>query len=91
MKKRKKIEYLHPAPTFPWRSRQPERPRIRKRWKEGSGRNVRLYVMYADGSVHRPEHPRHERKASGLSPRQYRRAKREIRETGETPRVKVAA
>ena len=57
---------------IPWSNRPPQKPTIKRRISWGR----RSYVVLSDGSHRRVESDRMDRRELGLSPRQYRKAKR---------------
>jgi hypothetical protein len=65
----------------PWKNRRPQPITVKRRFKL---RGV-LYHEMSDGSIRNPEHPRHERKELGLSPRQHRKLRKALRRGEEMP------
>lgn len=65
----------------PWKKRGPRPVTVKRRWNEGGT----LYHLMSDGSIRNPEHPRHERKALALTPRQHRRIAKAVRRGKEIP------
>lgn len=61
---------------MPWKTREPRVPQVARRVKLGG----KAYDVHTDGSYHYPHAERHDRRELGLSPRQYRKAKRLARE-----------
>ena len=67
----------------PWQKRPPNPPRIRRTFKwRGSPMNE-----MSDGSIRNPDHPRHERKVLGLSPRQHRKLTKAARREARSARL----
>jgi hypothetical protein len=63
------------SPFFPWRSRKPQPIGIKHKIR-GFGK---FYDAMTDGSVRNPDHERHERRVLGLSARQHRNMKKQLR------------
>lgn len=67
------MSYILPDPAPNRTLRQPQ---VRRRWVEERQGGKHWYHQMDDGSIRRLEHGRHVRRALGLSPRQYRKARR---------------